>query len=228
MTRILILGGTKEAVMLAGRLVAEGHDVTTSLAGRTREPMPVAGRMRSGGFGGVEGLTKYLIENKIQRLIDATHPFARQISQNALHASKQANVTLEIHTRPPWKKQADDRWIDVSSLEDARDCIPENARVLLALGSQHIGLFKSRTDVYFLVRMVEAPDTPLPLPNHQLLVSRPSSDWQKEKSVLEQNLITHIVCRNSGGTGAYAKIEAARHLGLDVIMIGRNETASAE
>ncbi|MEM9277655.1 MAG: cobalt-precorrin-6A reductase [Pseudomonadota bacterium] len=221
MTKILILGGTKEAAELAAQLVAENHDVTTSLAGRTKEPEPVSGKVRIGGFGGIEGLADYLKSNAIELLIDATHPFAKQISDNAVEAANLANVKLEIKTRPEWQKQEEDRWIEVSSLDAARDAISAGARVLLALGSQHIDLFRTRSDVFYLVRMVDQPPEPLSLPNHELLIGKPDTEWQREKETLEQYGITHIVCRNSGGTGAYAKIEAARNLGIKVVIVAR-------
>jgi len=124
--KILILGGIKEAAELAGKLVDEGHGVTTSLAGRTKEPKPVAGAVRTGGFGGATGLAAYLTEHQIDLLIDCTHPFANQISANAIEAAKLTNVKLKIHTRPPWQKEKGDQWIDAASLEDMRDKIPEN------------------------------------------------------------------------------------------------------
>lgn len=219
--KILILGGIKEAATLAGKLVEQGHDVTSSLAGRTKEPKPIKGKVRIGGFGGVDGLVDYIKSNGFERLIDCTHPFAKQISANATEASRLANIKLEVHIREPWKKHSGDHWLAVKNLEEAREAIPKNARVLLALGRQYIDLFQTREDVFYLVRMVDHPEHALPLPNHQLLIGKPSSNWCDEKAVLVENEITHIVCRNSGGTGAYAKIEAARNLKLPVIMVAR-------
>ncbi|MDF1607636.1 cobalt-precorrin-6A reductase [Hoeflea sp. YIM 152468] len=220
---ILILGGTAEAAKLASQLVAAkpGARIITSLAGRTREPAPLEGEVRSGGFGGVEGLASYLQENCVTRLIDATHPFARQISANAIDACKLAGVPLEIRTRTPWVRQQGDNWIEVETLEQARDAIPPRARVLLALGSQHIGLFASRDDVHFVVRMIDLPETPLELPDHALVLGRPGDSAAVETLLLIAHSISHIVCRNSGGKASYAKIEAARQLGLPVIMVGR-------
>jgi len=219
--KILILGGIREATKLASKLVAENHDVTTSLAGRTKEPEPVAGKVRIGGFGGIDGLANYLEENEIELLIDCTHPFAKQISANAIEAAKLTNVKLEIHTREPWQKQQGDKWTEVSSLEEMRDTLPKGARVLLALGSQYIDLFKIRDDVFFLVRMVDKPSKPLALLNHELLIGKPSNDRHEEQALLEKHAITHIACRNSGGSGAYAKIEAARKAGIEVIILKR-------
>lgn len=220
---ILILGGTREAADLAKELIAAkpAARIITSLAGRTKEPAPLAGEVRTGGFGGIEGLAHYLRETGVTQLIDATHPFARQISANAVEAARLAGVPLDIHTRKPWAKQPGDSWIEVETLEQARDTISPRARVLLALGSQHIGLFASREDVHFVVRMIDPPEEPLDLPDHALVLGRPGDTAAVETMLLTAHSITHIVCRNSGGKAAYAKIEAARELGLPVIMIGR-------
>ncbi len=221
MAKILILGGTREAAALAVHLVDEGHDVTTSLAGRTKEPKPLAGEIRIGGFGGAAGLAAYIMQNRIDRLIDATHPFAVQISANATEAAHHASVILERHQRPPWKRQPDDDWIEVADIPEAIVAVPKNARVLLALGAQHIAPFAKRSDVHFVIRMVDAPARPLPFAQHTLLTGRPPMLVDAEIDMLRAQSVSHIVCRNSGGTGAYAKIEAARILRLPVIMIAR-------
>lgn len=217
--RILILGGTKEAAELAQKLTDAGVDVITSLAGRTKEPVPVAGETRIGGFGGVEKMAQWISENRITKVIDATHPFARQISKNAKQACRIANVELEHKQRPPWEKEEDDIWIEVATLEEAANTVPPSARVLLALGSQHLSAFSSREDVHFVVRMVDQPESNPDLRNHDLVLGRPSSDWIEEATLLKAQKIDHIVCRNSGGPGAYAKIIAARELAIPVIMI---------
>jgi precorrin-6A/cobalt-precorrin-6A reductase len=225
--KILILGGTREAAELAGTLTGQGHDVTTSLAGRTREPDPVSGKVRIGGYSGhglsgAQGLSQFLKENGFDRLIDATHPFAPNISENARQAAEQTGIDFEIRTRAPWPMQVGDNWIEVADLAAVRKTIPAGARVLLALGSQYIAPFAQRPDVFFLVRMVDPPQDKLPLGDYELLIGKPSTDPDEEAAILCQHAISHIVCRNSGGDGAYAKIVAARKLGLPVIMISRS------
>ncbi len=220
---ILILGGTREAAELAARLVTENPRarVITSLAGRTREPAPLAGETRIGGFGGVDGLAAYLHDQGVTRLIDATHPFAAAISANAEAAAALTGVPLQTVSRPPWSRQAGDRWQEFPNLMAARDAIPVGARVLLALGSQHIAPFATRADVHFVVRMFDPPTEPLPLVDHELVLGKPGATASDERALLTAHEITHVLCRNSGGPGAYAKIEAARELDLPVIMIGR-------
>ncbi len=217
--KILILGGTKEAAELAKSLVRDGHQVITSLAGRTREPNPVAGKTRVGGFGGAEKLAVWIVENAIDRVIDSTHPFATRISENACAACKIAGVPLQHNTRQPWQQKPQDIWHPVDTPDQAASAVPPAARVLLALGSQHLEAFASRNDVHFVVRMVDTPPAPLKLPDYALIVGRPPPDWQQEVELLKQHSISHIVCRNSGGSGAYAKIIAARELAIPVIII---------
>lgn len=217
---ILILGGTKEASELAASLVHEKPEarVISSLAGRTKEPAPVTGEVWIGGFGGADGLAQFIIQNEVTLLIDATHPFAKNISKNAQLAAVMTNVSFDVRQRQPWKKKPDDNWIEVEDLETARDAIPANSHVLLALGSQYIASLASRSDVRFLIRMVDEPKQALPFDNFKLELGKPGHLAQ-ETDLLKKHAITHIVCRNSGGTGAYAKIEAARALKLPVIIV---------
>jgi precorrin-6A/cobalt-precorrin-6A reductase len=219
---ILILGGTKEAAALAAELVSSrpGARIITSLAGRTKEPKQVAGEVRIGGFGGAKGLASYMLSEGVTSLIDATHPFALKISANAKRASEMSGVPLAVRTRKSWKRRADDDWVEVKSLDEARDLLPSGSRVLLAIGSQHIGVFAGRSDVHFVVRMIEMPLEALDLPDHELVTGMPGN-VDEEAALLRSREITHIVSRNSGGDGAYAKIEAARELALKVVMIAR-------
>jgi precorrin-6A/cobalt-precorrin-6A reductase len=223
---VLILGGTKEAATLATILVERGLTVTSSLAGRTREPSPLKGNVRVGGFGGAQGLSTYLKDNRIALLIDMTHPFAVNMSLNAQQAAEMAGVNLISWQRPAWQRTTHDNWQSVRSIEQAVTAIPANARALLALGSQHIAPFATRPDVHFLVRMVDPPKTPIALADYQLLLAKPGS-VEQEFALFKTHKITHIICRNSGGQAAYTKIAAARLLKLPVIMIEQSPTASS-
>ncbi len=219
---ILILGGTLQAAAIAERLCNDTPArVITSLAGRTQNPLPVAGETRTGGFGGAAGLATYLRAHNVDLVIDATHPFAQTISGNAAWAAEQTGVRLMRLCRPAWEPDTQDRWLRVASLEAARDAIPSSSRTFLALGRQHIDLFACRDDVHFILRMVDAPADDLPFRSYEVIVGKPSPDVDAETDLLTGCGASHIVCRNSGGTGAFAKILAARQCGLPVIMIDR-------
>ena len=217
--RILILGGTEEARREAERRKAAGHEVITSLAGRTSSPLATSGEIRTGGFGGAEGLAAYIRDTAIDRVIDATHPFALQISRNAEEATNVTGVPLEIMVREPWTSQEGDKWNCVASIQNAVKAVPENSRAFLALGHQHIAPFSVRPDVHFVVRMVD--DRPLPISNATLITGHPEPNPAAEAALFKAHAINHLVCRNSGGTKSYGKLIAARQLGLTVTMIER-------
>ncbi|SSC67400.1 cobalt-precorrin-6A reductase [Ciceribacter selenitireducens] len=220
--KVLILGGTAEATALAAKLVARGDvAVVTSLAGRTAHPVLPPGEVRIGGFGGAAGLAAYIRENGVTRLIDATHPFARRISENAIQAAAETGIVLEHVVRPGWERQRGDRWQEVSSLEEAARALPAGATVFLALGRQYLDAFAARSDCRFIIRMIDAPAEPLPFTDHVLILGKPSAHPEREAALFASHGVTHLVCRNSGGASGYGKIAAAREMGLPVIIVGR-------
>ncbi len=218
---VLILGGTHEAATLAERLERIGGlQVITSLAGRTAVPPTVRGKRRIGGFGGIDGLVTYLREERIDLLLDATHPFATEISAHAAAAARRTGVDRLVLYRPAWTPSAGDRWTIVPTLEMARGAIPESACVFLAVGRQHLDAFAGRNDVRFVIRMVDPPVEPLPISVSRLLLGKPGT-VAEETELLKSNAIDLLVCRNSGGRASYAKVEAARSLDIPVIMVER-------
>ena len=219
---VLILGGTAEASALAQRVAAErpSDRLIVSLAGRTKAPAASAGESRIGGFGGAMGLAEYVCEQSVTRLVDATHPFAVGMSRNAEKAAALTGVPRIALVRPAWEKREGDHWITADCLGAARDALPEGARPFLALGRQHLAPFAARPDIRPVLRMVVAPADALPFPA-ELIIGKPASDWQAEAALLTRFGVTHLVCRNSGGAASYAKVEAARRMGLPVVMIER-------
>jgi precorrin-6A/cobalt-precorrin-6A reductase len=217
---ILILGGTREARQLAGRLVALGHDVTTSLAGRTQDPILPEGRLRLGPFGGVAGLTAYLRAANIDRLVDATHPYAGQMSSNAVAAAEESGTRLIRFMRTPWSQKPGQNWTLLETAQQAADTLPPGANVLLTTGHAGLETYLERDDCLFLVRVIEAPDFALP-PHAQLIQTRPPHPFDAEVALMRRHGVTHLVSKNSGGTQTAAKLDAAAELGVNVIMIAR-------
>lgn len=220
--RILILGGTGEAAALAEAL--HGHadyHVILSLAGRTRAPKASPTAMRIGGFGGVDGLERYLKDSDIDVLIDATHPFAENICRNAALAAERASVSRLRLVRPPWKKLPGDRWIDVEGGQHAAKVLQGLARrVFLTSGHQDLEAFAALDDIWFLIRTIEPPGVPLPA-NALCITARGPFDEAAEGALLEEHGIDAIVTKASGGDATYGKIAAARKLGLSVVMMKR-------
>jgi precorrin-6A/cobalt-precorrin-6A reductase len=224
--KILILGGTAEARQLADQLVAMGHEVIVSYAGKTSEPQLPQGQIITGGFGGARGLANFLTGNGIQRLVDATHPYSVQMASNAVEAAKATDVPLVRVTRPPWREPQYAFWHHVPSAEDAAAGLPAGARVLLTVGHRKLEIFLARSDCSFVVRSIEPPDRALPV-NAQSLLARPPFFVGGETELMKHEGITHLITKNSGGVQTEAKLKAAEQLRLAVVMIARPELPPA-
>jgi precorrin-6A/cobalt-precorrin-6A reductase len=223
--RILILGGTTEARLLAERLAARDDiAVTVSLAGRTRNPVDVPAMVRIGGFGGPEGLAAYLRAERVDALIDATHPFAAAMSFNAAEAARNAGVPLPALVRPAWTQQAGDRWREAANVADAvklLGTVPR--RVLVALGRNEVRALEAAPQHACLVRSVDPVEPPLRLEDVRYITARGPFPEADERILLEENRIDAVLAKNSGGDATYGKIAAARALGIEVIMVRRPE-----
>jgi precorrin-6A/cobalt-precorrin-6A reductase len=219
--RLLILGGTAEAVQLAAACAARpGLEVISSLAGRTRAPGLPPGEVRIGGFGGAGGLARFLTARGIDRVIDATHPFAARIGAHAEQACREAAVPRLRLLRPPWTRESGDHWIEVADLAEAARRLPElGRRIFLTVGHQDLGAF-ARFDLWFLVRTIEPPGV-LPLRDAEWLAGRGPFTVEDELRLLRAHAIDVLVTKASGGRATYAKLAAARQLGLPVVMVRR-------
>ncbi|KNY14927.1 cobalt-precorrin-6X reductase [Shinella sp. SUS2] len=223
--RILILGGTAEARNLAG-VLADRTDlaVTLSLAGRTLDPAPQPVPVRTGGFGGVEGLSAHLRDEAIDLLIDATHPFARQISANARAASAATGIPLLRLERLGWDMVEGDRWTRVANMTEAVGALGKvPRRVFLAIGRQEAKAFDAAPQHHYLVRSVDPVDPTLVAPDVDYLLARGPFTVDAEVELLRGHRIDVVVSKNSGGDATYGKIVAARSLGLPVVLVDRAE-----
>jgi precorrin-6A/cobalt-precorrin-6A reductase len=221
--RVLILGGTTEARLLAERL-APRRDlaVTLSLAGRTSNPVPHPVPLRVGGFGGAEGLADHLKAGRIDRLIDATHPYAAQMSANAARAAALARIPLLALRRPAWTAIKGDRWTEVVDTHAAAQALGAVARhVFLALGRNEIAPFESAPQHFYLVRSVDPVEPPLAVPHATYIQARGPFREEDDRALLTAHAIDTVVSKNSGGSAAYGKIAAARALGIAVLLLHR-------
>ena len=219
---LLILGGTQEAAELAKKAAnLDNIEIKVSLAGRTRQTV-ASQNSRIGGFGGVAGLTKYLQSEKIDLLIDATHPFATQISNNAAIAAANIGLPRLMLIRPFWKSLVGDKWIEVENIQAAAAILPNFARrVFLTIGRQEVSTFAQLENIWFLMRMIEKPAADILLPKGLLLLEKGPFDRDIERQLLKKHNIDTIVSKNSGGDATYAKIIAARELEVKVVMVKR-------
>lgn len=229
MVAVLILGGTTEASELARALDERtGVDVVTSFAGRTVSPRAAAGRTRVGGFGGASGLARYLQDEAVDVLLDATHPFARQMRWNAADAADSAGIPRLRVERPPWRPgdfadRTADRtagWTVVSDLAAAARAVTGPGRVFLTIGRTELGAFAGCDATWFLVRSIDPPD-PLPLPRAVGIRGRGPFTEERERALMTEHSIDTLVTKNSGGTAAVAKLAVAEALGVPVVMVER-------
>jgi precorrin-6A/cobalt-precorrin-6A reductase len=221
MTRVLLLGGTTEANRMARALAEAGVEAVFSYAGRTEAPLAQPLPTRVGGFGGVEGLRAYLKAERISHVIDVTHPFAAQISRNAVAACAGA-VPLIALEREAWVAGPGDDWRHVPDIAAAAQALPKApCRVFLAIGRQHLDDFAGKPQHRYLLRLVDAPTCALPLPDAEAVIDRGPFTVEGDLALLRGYRIELVVAKNSGGEGARAKLIAARTLGLPVVMIER-------
>jgi precorrin-6A/cobalt-precorrin-6A reductase len=223
MPRILILGGTTEARILGERLARRvGLDVTLSLAGRTASPVPHAVPLRVGGFGGAAGLADHLVKERVDVLIDATHPYANIMSANAAEAARTTDVRFIALRRPAWSAVAGDRWTEVSNVGDAVHALgAEPRRVFVALGRNELAPFAGSPQHFYLIRSVDPVDPPLPLPHVTYINARGPFKEADDRALMLTHKIDVVIAKNSGGSAAYGKIAAARALGAEVIVVRR-------
>ena len=220
---IVILGGTAEARQLASVLVADGVDVVSSLAGRVRSPSLPPGRVRVGGFGGVDGLTEYLRDQQPTALVDGTHPFAATMSANAVEAASRTSTPIVRLERPGWADHPrSDSWIWVTDVAAARIAADSARRPFLTSGRQSLAVFDSWIDRDVLVRLVDPPTRPLPQ-RWTLIRSRGPYNYADERQILQDQGVDMLLTKDSGGTHTVAKLDAAGDLGIPVVIIARPE-----
>ncbi|HZZ63329.1 MAG TPA: cobalt-precorrin-6A reductase [Roseiarcus sp.] len=226
----MILGGTSEASALSRRLAAEADvDALLSLAGVTADPAPAPIPRRIGGFDGPEGLEATLRAERIDALIDATHPFAARMSANAVAACRATATPLVVFTRPPWPQQEGDRWIEVATMEEAVDALPPARRtVLLTQGRLQLAAFGRAPQHRYIVRAIDPPAEAEALADGRLILARGPFALSDELKLMREEKVQILVTKNSGGRATYPKIEAARTLGVDVVVVKRPKPPEAE
>ncbi|WP_170599319.1 cobalt-precorrin-6A reductase [Ruegeria arenilitoris] len=221
MPNLLILGGTTEANALARAVADLGVAATYSYAGRVDNPRPQPLPTRVGGFGGAEGLARHIRDTGVTHVIDASHPFAAQMSRNAIAACQQTQTPLAALTRSEWTAVSGDRWQHVPDIAGAVAALAgPPRRVFLAVGRMHLEDFAAQPQHHYLLRLVDEPG-PLPFGDCDVVVSRGPFTIEDDTALMRRHRTELVVSKNAGGTGARAKLDAARALGIPVLMIDR-------
>ncbi len=200
-----------------------------SLAGATANPAPSPIPLRIGGYGGAEGLAAFLTAERIDAVIDATHPFAARMSANAVAACRAAGTPLVVFTRPPWTREPGDRWIEVKTMEDAADALGAQPRtVFLTQGRLQLATFARAPQHRYIVRTIDRPEEIDALPDCKLILARGPFSLAGELQLMESERVEALVTKNSGARATYAKIEAARMLQTQVVIVRRPPAPAVE
>ena len=219
--KILIFGGTGEARELAELLGDLAHEITISFAGRTPAPkLPDRTLVRTGGFGGTEELCAYIKQENFTFLLDATHPYTQKMSARIVTAATLTGVPMLRLTRQPWQQPKNAIWVNATSVGDALKKPENGANILVTSGHKGLEHLAKRPDCKFLVRLIVPPKIPLP-ENTSILLAQPLFSLAGETELMEENKITHLIAKNSGGKKMHTKIDAAASLGLTTIIIDR-------
>jgi precorrin-6A/cobalt-precorrin-6A reductase len=224
---VLILGGTQEGRTLAERLAPDArYDSLLSFAGRTASLQAPGVPHRVGGFGGSAGLGAFLREQRIHALIDATHPFAAQMSSHAVSACEVTHTPLIRLERPAWHATETDQWLVVPDMPAAAAALgAAPRRVFLSVGRLEIAAFAAAPQHDYLIRAVDAFEPNLP--QARVITARGPFEFEAEHALLESERIAVVVSKNSGTAATYPKIAAARALGLPVVMVARPQLPAA-
>jgi len=223
--KLLILGGTGEAAELARKIpekISSDIEVVISYSGITGHQPDLPGTIRVGGFGGAEGLVRYIEEEQFNWIIDATHPFAEKISQSCYVSALATQTQCLSLIRPEWRPFPNDRWLEVSTMSEAVKVVENlGGKTFLTIGTKQLSLFENIENVDFVVRMVKEPEGDLPLKNYEVVVGHPPFSLEDEAQLLKDKKIRLLVTKNSGGLKTKEKIDAARQEKLPVLMIQR-------
>ena len=226
---LLILGGTTEATTIGRALAGDTRFAAEiSLAGRTRTPLPQPLPTRIGGFGGAEGLSRHLVERRIDALIDATLPFAARMTANAVAAARATGTHLLVVLRPAWQPRVGDRWAMVADMAEAAEALgTAPRRVLLTVGQKDLTPFAGAPH-HFVLRSVDPPPPEVLPADVEVIAARGPFSEADELRLLADRRIDVIVTKNSGGSATAAKLAAARKRGLPVVMVQRPPAPQVE
>lgn len=219
--KLLLLAGTGEAVQVAGALHSKGIPAIASYAGTKRGSRDLKIPTRYGGFGGEAGFTQFLINEGITAVLDATHPFAAQMSHRSANVCTHLGLPYRQLLRPAWRPEAGDNWVRLRSEAEAAEHIPAGSTVFLATGRRTLRHYANLSESELICRQIYPPDGPFPFPNGRFLVGTPPFSVEDEIKLFHKLGIDWLVVKNAGGAASASKLEAARLADIKVAMIER-------
>ncbi len=225
---LLLLAGTGEARLIAQQLAISQPDAIASLSGATRAAAQLGLKTRIGGFGGEAGFRAFLAENEISAILDATHPFAARITKRTARVAAELNLPYLQLLRPRWQAGPGDIWQEIDCEEDAASIIPQGACVFLATGRQTLPGFAGLAGRRIFCRQIDPPDAPFPFEGGEYVIGRPPFSVEQEVELFTRLGVEWLVVKNAGGQASRTKLDAARILGIKVLMIRRPAPPQAQ
>ncbi|MCU1780729.1 cobalt-precorrin-6A reductase [Pseudomonas sp. 14P_5.3_Bac1] len=223
MKRILLLGGVTEALAIARTL---GPEHIYSLAGVGRVPTDLSCHVRVGGYGGAEGLAQFVRDENISLILDATHPYAAQISRNAAQAARLCDIPCWALRRPAWQPQAGDDWREVSDWAELVAALKPFKRPLFTLGREPLQhLDEIPADQFWTLRALDV------YPGNarcEVIGARGPFLLEDERALFERRGIDVLISKNSGSAATEPKLEVARELGMPVLVLKRPVLAAVD
>ncbi|WP_449100541.1 cobalt-precorrin-6A reductase [Pseudomonas veronii] len=223
MKPILLLGGVTEALAIARTL---GPQHIYSLAGVGRVPTDLTCQVRVGGYGGVEGLAQFVRDEHIGLILDATHPYAAQISHNAAQAARLCGVPCWALRRPAWRPQAGDDWREVADWAELIEALKPFKRPLFTLGREPLQhLDEIPQEQFWTLRALEV------YPGNErceVIGARGPFLIEDERALFERQQIDVLISKNSGSTATEPKLEVARERGVPVLVLRRPVLAQVD
>lgn len=221
--KILVVGGTADGRYLASELDALGVDVIYSIAGIVRKAtLPCA--VVSGGFSQFGGLEKFVLDNDITHLVDATHPFAQKMSNKIAQVSNILLLPAIRFHRKAWQKTAQDNWIEVTQWPELIEKLAHHQSLFITAGQvTQTVLDQLAAQAQHLLLRTAMP-VKITLPNNVTWIKAIGPfELEHEKQLIAQYKIDAIISKNSGGESTYAKIQAAAEVGIPVYQFKRPE-----
>lgn len=229
---ILVLAGTSDARALAIEIKQAGFSllatvVTENAAIELRNAdIPVqVGRLPA------SDMASLLVEKGIRVIVDASHPFAEEASKNAMNAAEQAKVPYIRYERESQNFQYEKLTMVQSYEEAAEIAAQKKGVILLTTGSKTLQIFTKQLlnvpGVRLLARMLPRLDNlekceSLGFPQKNIIAIQGPFTKEFDLALYKQFGVTLMITKESGQIGSVnEKVEAAKELGIDMILISR-------
>lgn len=229
---ILLLAGTSDARELALKIKDAGYDLLSTVVteNAAKELMQTGLNVQVGRLTDTE-MVDLIQCKKVEVIVDASHPFAEEASKNAIRAAAKAKVPYIRYERESQTFHYE-KMIVAASYEEAADiAATKKGVVMLTTGSKTLQIFTEKLlenpDIRLIARMLPRLDNiekceQLGFPQKNIVAIQGPFTKEFDQALYKQYGVTVMITKESGKVGSVdEKVEAAKDLGIEIIMIGR-------